>query len=243
MREGVRIYLIHFWAALLAALIAAIAPAAAGSLTIGLPANNGTSIRAEVIGGYACQPFGCPTAVLTNGGGTSLSSWTPEYQQIYAKTAFTLGSYTFTGISFPVSGGFNGPGGSPNGGTFQISLSTTSAPVLATGNTSTGLNKTNLSANLGANNTVVYSGPLPAISGGMLTITFTTPFAYTPSAGNLLLDVQSSNATNSLPFVYATLGYKEQGVFSRIWAGLGDFDNGVGTDHYWFPGLVTTFLF
>jgi hypothetical protein len=41
----------------------------------------------------------------------------------------------------------------------------------------------------------VYSGPLPAISGGMLTITFTTPFAYTPSAGNLLLDVQSSNAT------------------------------------------------
>ena len=45
MREGVRIYLIHFWAALLAALIAAIAPAAAGSLTIGLPANNGTSIR------------------------------------------------------------------------------------------------------------------------------------------------------------------------------------------------------
>ena len=77
----------------------------------------------------------------------------------------------------------------------------------------------------------------------MLTITFTTPFAYTPSAGNLLLDVQSSNATNSLPFVYATLGYKEQGVFSRIWAGLGDFDNGGGTGHYWFPGLVTTFLF
>ena len=235
--------LIHFWAALLAALIAAIAPAAAGSLTIGLPTNNGTSIRAEVIGGYACQPFGCPTAILTNGGGTSLLSWTPEYQQVYAKTAFTLGSYTFTGISFPVSGEVNGPGGSPNGGTFQISLSTTSAPVLATGNTSTGLNKTNLSANLGANNTVVYSGPLPAISGGMLIITFTTPFAYTPSAGNLLLDVQSSNATNSLPSVYATLGYKEQGVFSRIWAGLGDFNNGVGTDHYWFPGLVTTFLF
>ena len=44
MREGVRIRLIHFWAALLAALIAAIAPAAAGSLTICLPANNGTSI-------------------------------------------------------------------------------------------------------------------------------------------------------------------------------------------------------
>jgi hypothetical protein len=221
-------------------LLGAISPAAASSLTIGMPANNGSSIQAEAIGLYACQPFGCPTA---NGGGTNLLSWTPEYQQVYANTAFTLGSYTFTGISFPVSGGFNGPGGHPNGGTFQISLSTTSAPVLSTGNTSTGLNKTNLSANLGADNTVVYVGSLPAISGGMLTITFTTPFAYTPSAGNLLLDVQSSNATNSLPFIYGTIGYKEQGVFSRIWAGLGDFDNGSGIGHYRFPGFVTTFLF
>jgi hypothetical protein len=119
MREGVRIRLIHFGVALLAALIAAISPAAASSLTIGLPANNGTSITSEQIGGYACQPFGCPTL---SGGGTSLLSWTPEYQQVYAKTAFTLGSYTLTGISFPVSVGSSYPSGVGahlNGGTFQ----------------------------------------------------------------------------------------------------------------------------
>jgi hypothetical protein len=191
---------------------------------------------ATMLGGYACEPFGCPTAVLTGGGGTSLLSWTPEYQQVYAKTAFTLGSYTFTGIYFPVLGN----GGAPNGGTFQISLSTTSAPVQNTGNTGTGLNRTSLSANLGADNTVVYVGPLPAISGGMLTITFTTPFAYTPSMGNLLLDVQSSNATNSLPFIYVTLNYS-QIVFSPIWAGLNKFDDSVV--HSFLPGLVTTFLF
>jgi hypothetical protein len=145
-----------------AALLAAISPVAASSLTIGLPANTLESI------GYSCQPFGCPTAILTNGG-ASLLSWTPEYQQVYAKTAFTLGSYTITGISFPVSSGGNAPGGAPNAGTFQISLSTTSAPVLNAGNTATGLSKTNLSSNLGADNTVVYSGPLPAISAGALT--------------------------------------------------------------------------
>jgi hypothetical protein len=237
MREGIRIRSIHFGVALLAALIAAISPAAASSLTIGLPANNGTSITSEQIGGYACQPFGCPADVM-NDGITSLLSWSPEYQQVYAKTSFTLGSYTLTGISFPVSGPHH------NGGTFQISLSTTSAPVLNAGNIGTGLNRTNLSANLGADNTVVYVGPLPAISGGMLTITFTTPFAYTPSSGNLLLDVQSSNATNSLPYMFVTLGYK-QGTFSRIWAGLGEFDDHHvdGFGRFWYPGLVTTFLF
>jgi hypothetical protein len=56
MREGVRIRLIHFGVALLAGLTAAISPAATSSLTIGLPANNGASIQAEIIGGYACSP-------------------------------------------------------------------------------------------------------------------------------------------------------------------------------------------
>jgi len=89
MREGVRIRLIHFGVALLAALIAAISPAAASSLTIGLPANNGSSIITEQIGGSACQPFGCPADVM-NGGITSLLSWPPEYQQVYARPPLRL---------------------------------------------------------------------------------------------------------------------------------------------------------
>jgi hypothetical protein len=57
---------------MLAAMIAS-SPAAAGTVTYG-----------TLEGSYGCQPFGCPTAVLSNGGGTSLLSWPTEYQQVYA---------------------------------------------------------------------------------------------------------------------------------------------------------------
>ena len=98
-------------------------------------------------------------------------------------------------------------------GTFQISLSSTSAKTnghTISGTTDgtisdfdTGLNTSNLSTNVGSDNTVVYSGALPALSNGMLTITFTTPFTYNPANGNLLLDVQPSTiVTNSYPFIY-----------------------------------------
>ena len=155
-----------------------------------------------------CEPFGCPQAILTNSGGeVSPLSWTPEFQQVYSSLALPPGSTTFTGIAFYCSGG------QPNGGTFTISLSTTSAPTSPNDTYPfvTGLNTSNLSANIGSDNTVVYSGALPALSGSpgiqavfgrMLTITFTTPFTYNTADGNLLLDVQSANATNSPPFIY-----------------------------------------
>jgi hypothetical protein len=119
-------------------------------------------------------------------------------------------------------------------------LSTTSASVLNGAGSGTGLNKTNLSANIGPDNTVVYNGALPAISSGTLTITFTTLFTFHSNNGSLWIDIQSTNATNSLPFVYAAIAYMHGGVFSRVWAGLGDFDQNNGG---WLPGLVTTFPF
>ena len=119
-------------------------------------------------------------------------------------------------------------------------MSTTSASVLNGAGSGTGLNKTNLSANIGPDNTVVYNGALPAISSGTLTITFTTLFTFHSNNGNLWIDIQSTNVTNSLPFVYAAIAYMHGGVFSRVWAGLGDFDQNNGG---WLPSLVTTFPF
>ena len=119
-------------------------------------------------------------------------------------------------------------------------MSTTSASVLNGAGIGTGLNKTNLSANIGPDNTVVYNGALPAISSGTLTITFTTLFTFHSNNGKLWIDIQSTNVTNSLPFVYAAIAYMHGGVFSRVWAGLGDFDQNNGG---WLPSLVTTFPF
>ena len=190
----------HFLWLLFAALLAASSPAVAGSLTIGVPVT-GTQV---VLGSLSptdaqCQPFGCPQAILTNSGGeVNPLSWTPEFQEVYSSLAFPSGSTTFTGIAFYCWGG------NPNSGTFTISLSSTSAET-SPNNTypfDTGLNTSNLSENIGLDNTVVYSGTLPALSNGMLTITFTTPFTYNTANGNLLLDVQSTTATNSYPFIY-----------------------------------------
>ena len=189
----------HFFWLLFAALLAASSPAAAGSLTIGVPATGRSVLTSVPPTDAQCQPFGCPQAILTNSGGeVSPLSWTPEFQEVYSAFALPPGSTTFTGIAFYCEGG------NPNSGTFKISLSTTSAKTSPnyTYPFYTGLNAGNLSANIGADNTVVYSGTLPALSNGMLTITFTTPFTYNTANGNLLLDVQSTTATNSTPFIY-----------------------------------------
>ena len=137
---------------------------------------------------------------MTNSGGQPSSlSWTPEFQQVYSALALPPGSTTFTGIAFYCYGG------QPNSGTFKISLSTTSASTSPNDTYPfvTGLNASNLSTNVGSDNTVVYTGTLPSLSNGMLTITFTTPFTYNTANGNLLLDVQPfTTATNSNPFIY-----------------------------------------
>ena len=127
----------------------------------------------------------------------------------------------------------------PASGTFVFSLSSTTAPVAL--NAGTGLNVSNLSANVGSDNTVVYSGPLPAISGGMLTINFTTPFSFNVSTSNLLLDVQSSDATVSSRCFFALDEPNSPGQghprFSRVWIGFGDDETMTRL------GLVTTFLY
>src|SRR5205823_2210425 len=122
----------------------------------------------------------------------SLSS--QRYQQVYSAAQFAAvsGPQLVTQIAFrpDASAGSAFTATLPN---VQINLSSTSkAPD--------GLSTT-FASNVGADDTIVHSGPLALSSafsgpaGGPkafdIVITLTTPFRYDPAAGNLLLDVRN----------------------------------------------------
>jgi hypothetical protein len=117
-----------------------------------------------------------------------------RYQQVYAASEFTAagGPVLITRISFRPDADWGGPfdGVLPE---VQINLSTTKAGPDTL--------STTFSANVGADDTMVHSGPLHlsslfsrSLSGPMdfdINITLATPFLYDPAAGNLLLDVRN----------------------------------------------------
>jgi hypothetical protein len=203
----------------------ALSAAAVALLALGAAPLAATSALADVIignppdGGVGdCIPFGCTIV------------WPPEFQQVYASSDFS-GTITIRDLEFYNTITFFA-GELPNSGNYKISLSTTSAPV-------NGLNQTNLAANIGANNTLVFDGSLPglsAISGKVLDIILSTPFTYNPADGNLLMDVVGSNLSNSslLPFD-VRLG-TAAGLFSI--ANIGIASGGFATMNW---GLVTGF--
>jgi hypothetical protein len=89
-------------------------------------------------------------------------------------------------------------------------LSTTSTPV-------DGLDPT-LADNIGPNNTVVFAGSLPSVSGEVLRFLLSTPFTYDPTQGNLLINVSSADADQPGPnFFFDTNGFPvpNNGIFSR----------------------------
>jgi hypothetical protein len=178
-----------------------------------------TSAAANIIignpdlGSGNSNPFGNPGTL-----------WGPEYQQVYASSDFS-GPITIRDLEF-----FNTQllGGSPDSGSYTISLSTTSAQV-------DNLDFTTLSNNIGANNTVVFTGSLPSLVGGELHLVLSNPFTYNPVSGNLLIDVVSSDAgnTDTKLFLDAMNG-DANGIFSRTYSTSGgSFNSG------W--GLVTGF--
>lgn len=57
----------------------------------------------------------------------------------------------------------------------------------------------NFDANLGADNLVVFNDVLPALSGGLLTINFATPFTYDPLGGNLIFNLSRARGTDLNP--------------------------------------------
>jgi hypothetical protein len=188
-------------------LLGAAGPARADSITIGQPA--------DVLNAY---PFGG-----NNGYGPST-----RYQQVYNQNLFTAGPVTVTEVDFfnTFLGGDTRPI-SPN--TYTFSLSTTSRAV-------NGLDTTNFDANLGPDNTQVYSHFRSEVvaAGSTLAFVFDTPFSYDPSRGNLLLDIR---LPASSPEKFLSLD-AHAGTFDDQSSRAHNF--GTGFEGY---GLVTGFQF
>lgn len=155
-----------------------------------------------------CYPFGC--------------AYGGEYQQVYSSTQFS-GSMTIGALDF-YNTKFDSSATAMNTGTWTISLSTTSASVNGLG--------TPGSANLGADNTLVFSGNLsqPWTFGDTLHIALSQAFTYNPASGNLLMDVEVSDPSAPGGYIFFDM-QQNSGVMSR------EYHEG-GTDGL---GLVTTF--
>ena len=192
----------------------------AGSIVVGTLAFITVPARANVI-------IGAPGDVV-NSIPFGSTVWGTQYQQVYNSTNFS-GPITIGAIIFYDT---IDPGGQANGGTFTFSLSTTSAAV-------GGLNQTNLSSNIGGNNAVVYTGTLPALSGGEIEINLSTSFTYNPLQGNLLLNIGATDPTSGGAFFdsMTTNNSGPTGIFSRAWSFSSDFPTS-DTDQ----GLVTDFV-
>jgi len=116
-----------------------------------------------------------------------------RYQQVYGSAGFSAVSQGgfITALGFNLSSVQSIGGGLPD---IQIDFSTTSMPVDSL--------STTFSANVGADDTIVYArGGLlilqnnPAAPPGFgVLINLTTPFFYNPAAGNLLMDVRNYRA-------------------------------------------------
>ncbi len=177
-----------------------------GEVTVGnINSNEGNTI-----------PFGGLYPIGLNGTG---------YQQVYAASDFTSSPYAIDSVTFYTVPPQNSTEQNGNG-TYTISLSTTSAPV-------NGLS-TDMASNIGADNTIIFSGALPTyVAGSTLTFTLATPFTYDPSQGNLLLNMSISGVTNFDPADYVS----QNGDFGSLSSRMVD-GNATGTTGY---GLVTTF--
>lgn len=131
---------------------------------------------------------------------------TMRYQQVYGASDFTTGfggvPRTITAIIFrPDSTASPFSGSIAN---IQIDLSTTSAAPDAL--------STTFANNVGADDTVVYSGALTLTSNAVdisgpnrgkqfdISIPLATPFTYDPSKGNLLLDVRNFSGGQTQAF-------------------------------------------
>jgi hypothetical protein len=197
---------------------------ASGLLALVLVAGPPAANAAGVIVGTA-STFGSNADPFGMSENTASNPWGPEYQQVYSSSAFS-GSIDIRSLSF-YNTQFDSHHYAPDSGTFDIYLSTTSAPV-------NGLSTT-LANNTGSNETLVYSGPLPTDTqqslGGQFNFLLANDFSYNPTAGNLLLTVTSSNATNANP-VFLDGVQAGNGVISRAYGPTATAD---------YNGLVTGF--
>lgn len=162
-----------------------------------------------------CMPFGCPIL-----GGATFT----EYQQIYSSAVFAS-PVSISQLSFFKKWSI----GNVQSATYTFRLSTTSKAMSGLSNV--------LSENIGLDNTEFFSGVLSGpIPGGILTVSG-QPFYYDPSAGNLLLDILISNATNSGTTASFERSDGTAGTTYRAFASnFGSYGQGG-------PGLITQFTY
>lgn len=203
--------------------------AAAGLLLLAATAHG--ALAGAVTVGVAttgdCYPFMC------NDTGTSIGP-SIHYQQIYAASAFpglfTIGSETFYWDVAQMFGGSD----TLLGGTYVFSLSTTSVAV--------GGLSTDLSSNLGADNTEVGSFTIPAggVSfGTAFTFDNSTPFTFDPTRGNLLLDIAVTNQDNVPNVPSSDNSFTDDDVSGSVMSSAWNLSN--GPELAPINGLVTTF--
>jgi PEP-CTERM motif len=124
-------------------------------------------------GGANCIPFGCNLGLGS------------RYQQVYKGSLFGSNPLTISSVRFYSQD-------PPTGGTLfdtdiTISLSTTTAAV-------DGLSAV-FDDNLGADDTLVFTGHVGGSIGSFFDIFFDVPFTFDGDLGNLLLDIEFSNRT------------------------------------------------
>ena len=190
-------------------------PLMAGTLVVGNPPDSGTG---------NCFPFGC------NYGSFAANN---EYQQVYNNALFS-GPITITGLKF-YNTQRNDSATGMNAGTFTIDLSTTSANWNTLSTTP--------ASNLGGNNTQVFSGSLAQAwaFGDTLSITFSTPFTYTPGVGaNLLMDVVATGTGEALGEIYFDTNTGNTYLGRYYDSGFGTVNNGYGLVTGFDYGSTTT---
>ena len=184
---------------------------------------------------YAAPSFadvvvGLPPDTLAGNVDPFGGAYSGEYQQIYTASVFP-GPITITDLEF-----YNTMidlfATTMNSGSWTIALSTTSADWNTLSPT--------FAANIGADNTVVFSGDLfqPWAFGDTLQIALSTPFNYDLAAGNLLMDVMVTNADDSGgDIAFDTNGFNNGGLDGNTIMGR-VYDGGLIDSGY---GLVTGF--
>ncbi len=127
-----------------------------------------------------------------------------RYQQVYAASSFP-GLFTIGGVTF-----FDtlNPGGSFYGADYTVSLSTTAMAV-------NGLDSA-MSNNVGADNTLIFSGNLSGLFGSSFTLGGSGVFVYNPLNGNLLLDIQRTNLVGGAGGFLDARNGGAGGLFSRM---------------------------
>ncbi len=208
------------------------------SFALALPAAAATQV--VVPSANATAEANINNIVPFSGGFHAEPHGTTRYQQVYSAEDFAAAGHTFriTKIAFRLDGSDAPYAESATIPDISIYLSTTSKAV-------DGLSST-FADNLGADNTLVYSGSLSfsvpydaSVPRPFdVVVTLQTPFVYTPADGNLLMEVRNvSGVTSGVLAALDASSLSSDGT-SRVWnTSSADAATG-GPDTY---GLVTQF--